>query len=216
MVLYRRRILSATLLALALSATALRAGTIVFSNIDATACLCGAEVEGANSTNHESLAEPFIFFGNYLLSGAEARLFNSSVFDSTGVVNFFLYSNVSNNPGTLLGSLGSVTLSAGQEGVLSPSGPIPALLLQSGVMYWFVLTPGTADTFVTWEGQGLSPQALAFTPDVTGTSFWVSGGIGGLQFEIDGTPTAVPEPATISLCLVGIGAIGLMFKRRAA
>lgn len=210
------RLAPAAFLALALVAPALRADPdVVFSNVNATVCHCGALIGGQSYSYPQSVAEAFTPTADYQLTGAEARL---DGYGTGGTVDLAIYSNSSGHPGASLASLGSVSLSAADEGVFSPSGPIPPLALLSGAQYWLVLNPGTAGTLFIWEGAGSSSVPCAGTADTTGASGWVFLGPENLQFEIDGTPvvSAVPEPAAVWLLLPTVVFICFKLRKRRA
>ncbi len=58
----------------------------------------------------------------------------------------------------------------------------------------------------TLSGGGISSLSFAFTPGVSTAK----------QFRVEGLTSAVPEPATWALLLVGFGAIGSSLRRRKA
>lgn len=209
--LYCCRIISCTLVTLTLSTPVVRAG-IVFSNLALDCGHCGDAIEGRNNGPPFSLAAAFTPAGDYSLTGARARFLG--LLDST--VDFSIHSSSNNVPGLLLAALGSATILENTSGLFSASGPIPSLLLSSGVEYWLVLTPGTADTLVGWQDHGSSFQQFAATTDATGLSHWSAVSPQSVQFEIDGTPasSAVPEPGNVWLLIPAIGSAGLMLARR--
>jgi len=192
-----RRMLMLLLPAAVALVPTLKADIDVFNNVTA-ACSCGFQINGSSLRFPESFAAAFTPSGNYDMTGAAAQLVDETN-GQVNVIDFALYSNSSGLPGTLLGSLGSATISGAS--LYSAGGPIPSgLLLSSGVEYWLVLTPGTSQTNVAWGTNGSSSVPESFTTDPTGASGWTKFGSGSLQFEITGTQVGtVPEPTSIAL-----------------
>lgn len=93
-------------------APSLRADT-VFTNLNATSCFCGGQVVAGPPINVAGAAA-FTPLANYLATGAGARFYTGDL--ASGMVNFAIYSNSSNLPGTMLGSLGPVTVPSNSEG----------------------------------------------------------------------------------------------------
>ena len=122
------------------------------------------------------------------------------------IVDVALYSNSEGvpfgAPETLLASLGSSAVISGDL-IYSARGPIPSgLMLSSGVQYWRVLTPCTAQTAVDSDGNLSSFRPFELTADVTGASGWINEGA-GLEFQITGTLVAAIAPEPTSIALLG-------------
>lgn len=196
----------------------------VFSNLISTPCNCGLGVAGQNHIAQD-LAQSFTPTADYTLTGAKVHLYAVPPNDS-GTVNFALYSSII-SPSTQLATLGSsAMLSSGDEGVYNSGRPSKTVQLSSGVQYWLVLTPGTPDTNVAWEWTSVFLPNLYRHPSYPSPqNGWVRDlSINSLQMEIDGnhatsgtgsvTPAAVPEPASLWLCLVAIGILGLGYAWR--
>ena len=184
---------------------------VVFTNINGTDCGCGTLVAGSSSITgvHQSQAEAFTPAADYSLSGAEMLLEGGTI---GGVVNVSVYSNAAGSvPGSSLDSLGSITVGPADSKVFTADSLSNPLLLQAGLEYWLVLTPGTSSTTVGWIMDGSQNAPASSTSDTTGTSGWTANGPDSLQFQINGDPAtpAVPEPATLFLILPALAMLGL-------
>ena len=184
---------------------------VVFTNLNTVQGGVGPPIEGSNFTFHESVAEAFTPAANYTLGGAEAWFFGGGF---GGAVDFAIYSNAGNVPGTLLARLGTASIPVNADMLFSESTPSNTLELFANVSYWLVLSPATPGTDVLWLNRATSSPLFAFTTDVTGTSGWRAQGSNTAQFQIDGTPvSSVPEPSSGLLFLMAFAAAAVWVKR---
>ena len=159
----------------------------MFTNLNTVQGGVGPTIRGSNFTFQESVAEAFAPAANYILTGAEAWFFGGGF---GGAVDFAIYSNAGNVPGTLLARLGTASIPANADMLFSESTPSNTLELFANVSYWLVLSPATPSTDVLWLNRATSSPLFAFTTDVTGTSGWSAQGSNTAQFQIDGTPVS--------------------------
>jgi hypothetical protein len=126
-------------------------------------------------------------------------------------IDLRLYNTVGGQPGSVLDTIHA-------SGQMPPFGAFgsghlvefnSALhpLLQTGSTYW-LLPFASGDTAAVWnENTQGSTGPFAFSQEVEPTTWNVSQQIQG-AFELNGTPSPVPEPS--ALVLAGVGTVGLL------
>jgi hypothetical protein len=193
------------ILASAALAPGAMAGGVVFSNITATDCDCGVGGGGY-------LLEQFTPGANADLVDVAARLQNDG---PSFVETFAVLSDTGGAPGTILTQL-SATVPAGSwesrvEGVFTSGAPSVPLTLLAGTPYWLeVWAPDSA----SWEGYGSQDAPYAYSTSALADGPFADFGSCGLQFEVDGTPSAAtPEPGAFSLALLGLAVLAVVKRR---
>ena len=136
-----------------------------------------------------------------------------------------IYANGSSIPTGL--SLGTTTLTISNDGLDSwrHFSFSQSVGLSAGTDYWLViggpstldvnwLKPGsTTSTYAAFNASGYeSPAGLLRANSANGTS-WNTGGPAEMGFQL-GAVAAVPEPATGVLVALGMGAVGMVVRRR--
>jgi opacity protein-like surface antigen len=93
---------------------------------------------------------------------------------------------------------------------------IPSALLESVTVYDFqggVYVPAfRLDTLIGFYESGLTLHSGAYALEVTGEILTSGGGYKGLMTTVP----VVPEPSSLALMLAGVGAMGLLARRRKA
>lgn len=164
--------------------------------------------------------------GSYVVTGATGHLTNSNIGLSTTITGV-VASNPSNpEPGNLLApaSFGHYIVA---NGVPGPGGLAP------GFSYDNLFYPGGSPQTATdypFSGGFLDIYGLVFTTSSNvAVNFWSNGDLGGLTYGAgftDGvevldyaggiTASAVPEPATWGMMILGVGVAGGALRRRRA
>jgi hypothetical protein len=176
---------------------------VVFSNYSAAF---------AGSNNGLVLAESFTPATNFNFTGAAAYMFDPFGFAETFSIS--LYSSGAAGPSSQLWSSGTLLAPASATTLVLANYVGPDLVLGSGTEYFIVLdlTVRTNSNYANWISGG-NPTAPSYY--FNGNS-WQYIGPQDYQFEIYGTPitTAVPEPSTWAMMLLGFAGIGFMAYRR--
>jgi hypothetical protein len=140
---------------------------------------------------------------------------------SDGNINLSLASNpMTVGAVTTFGSeqaLGSVTTTA-QTGTTTSalttlSNPA-ALPIFAGNTYYLVMTPGDANTSVTWNENVLGATSNYYSSTDLGATFTLGGVFGSDALEVDVSAAAVPEPATWISGAMLAGTIALLGAKR--
>jgi len=175
-----------------------RAAT-VFSNTTGSNCKCGF--------GSAFYAEEFSPSGDFDFISAAAFVDNTDIEAQSFTMG--LYSSL---PGSPLWTSGALNAPAKSATLVSASNSGSPILLQTGTEYFLVLDLSGGDA-PNWLGQG-SSSVPAFTS--TDGSSWDSLGDQNLQFEITGVApgSAIPEPATWVLLLIGFGFLGFVANMR--
>jgi Domain of unknown function (DUF4082)/PEP-CTERM motif len=201
-----------------------------FAIIAAVSCLAGTADAGTVGLSVAS-------GGTYAMTGEYVLGYSFLVNSPISVVSLGVYDESSdglvnshdvglwNSSGTLLAS---VTVPSGTAGTLNSSfrfAPVTPVDLTAGLIYyvgattqgvsdWWLRDPGTMTTApeITYDSRryGLYSGSLVF-PDLTGSG--TTGYFGG-NFEFE--PSAVPEPSTFALMIVGGLAFVALRRRRSA
>jgi hypothetical protein len=133
---------------------------------------------------------------------------------ATGGLNIYLFSDSGTAPSSLIGSIGSISDASvpSTPGVVSFSGL--TFLLTSSTRYWIGAFPQAGGTSSGW---GLTAPAPA---SATGEYLYDTADgayrnrTSALQMKISGySPEAVPEPSTLLLAGLGVGAL-ITWRRR--
>lgn len=160
------------------------------------------------------LAAQFVPSSNFLFTSATLAL-DSNVGTPTADVS--LMSNASGAPGAVLESF-TVTGLSTTTGMFFTVNSILDPQLLGGTPYWLAVTAADASSNVSWRRDSTtdinSASNLAnTTTGLTGPWNIISAGaVPRPVFQINGTPTAVPEPSTLLLLASGLG--GLVFIGR--
>lgn len=201
-------------LVLVISATCLHASadtSTIFNNFDPGYSFfygSGNAVSGVLAGTGGSIAAQYFVPGqDYLLNQITMALSYDSDFPGVNAARVTLNSDSGGKPGSIL-----MTWNVTNLPVTTPLQAFPpltldagsALLLDANQRYWIVASPGADPwTYDIWN----------FT-NTCAT-------IGGCQqeqssaFEVTGTPPSeVPEPSTLLLLFIGLGAVGLVAWRR--
>jgi hypothetical protein len=189
-------------------------------------------VSGATA-GYSELAAAFTPFADYNAISVDLLLgFAGSPFTSDQV-DVAIYSDFSDAPGTALDGTTQITVPASMSDPAVYSAFIPSTALVEGTQYWLVVSPARSGTGVAWFynsascGCALDSTNTTSQPGIPGWDdsadesqlyFDLSGietgsGLGG--GSTSGNPLSLAaEPGTLALLGLGLGAIGLMRRRR--
>jgi hypothetical protein len=171
----------------------------------------GTAVAGSGSVFHyDAQAMAFTPSTSVTLDSFRFAFFTSS----TGyLIDAIITKDSSGSPGAALETFSSITAPKGTAGVILTEDSIMHPELDAGTSYWLVLQPhdpGSSD-FGTWN-QSLPVAGGGNASRSSPTGAWEAFTFGAQDaFDIQGTPLAVPEPA--SLTLAGVAAAGLLGYR---
>lgn len=138
----------------------------------------------------------------------------ASEFTGTSPVVVSLLSDSSGKPGSQLESWTLVGLPAfGGSFVPESVSDALGIALLTGQQYWIELTPGTSDTYATWNFNSQQPtlDPLSFSHD--GGTTWDNLRETSTAFDVLGNPIETPEPATLELLGSGFACLFLFRKR---
>jgi hypothetical protein len=123
-----------------------------------------------------------------------------------------LFTDVSDAPGTLLGSW-AVSGQPDNPLPVTTVGGISGVTLTGGASYFLEISPGDTETEDAWNYNGLSETGEVYDPPFGGSDLTLP------AFDVLGTPLApVPEPAPVvisGMALLALVAVGRQ-RRRAA
>jgi hypothetical protein len=179
------------------------------------------------SPSFSEIAAPFTPTQDTTVDSVDLLLGWAAFASANQVVDVGIYSDSSDEPGTQIGDLTPVTVTAALDAdapavftasIANVSGPND---LVAGTQYWVVVSPTVDNTFVGWfynQGGGTATYAKSINE---GTS-WTNATGGQLYFDVNGTPTggslapgSTPEPGTLVLLGLGLGAVALRRRQRA-
>jgi hypothetical protein len=172
----------------------------IFSNYNGVNCNCG-EKGGFG-------ASAFTPVENFDFTGAAAFI---NIIRPPRQISLMLYTSSAGLPDMELWTSGTLSLGTSLE-LVSASYSGPPILLDAGTAY-FLGVDLTAPSLVAWLGDGSSSVPFAFsTSGAPGT--WTAAGPLAEQFEVFGDPTAIPEPASLTLLALGVaGLAGARWRR---
>ena len=187
--------------------------TTIYSNLN-PGQTTGVVIENFGGTTL-SYGAAFTPSANYTLTDAKVDVLY--LVNSASTFNLFLYSNnASGLPGSSIATL-ATGVSMGSvldtPTVVTISGL--SIALTSGTQYWLVMAPDVTSMEGLWVGGGTTPVAPAAV-SADGSAFGSAGSPEpNPQFEVDGTLTPTPEPATMGRVLAGLG-LAFAARKRAS
>jgi hypothetical protein len=175
--------------------------TIVSGNLTLTNCVCG--YQGAADYGIEFSSGAY-----YQLTSVEAYMSNDAT--TATAIDFFIYSNASDVPGTELTELTATVPAAPSftssfAGVVTSGAPLTPLTLDAGTNYWLVID--VPNESITWGADGSSSPEFAYES----AGSWTASGPADLQYEVDGI---TPEPGTFAITAIGMALAALALRRR--
>jgi hypothetical protein len=216
-----------------------KASTIIYSafgddntNDHNTASGDFLNVSGA-AGGYSEIAGAFTPFADYNATSVDLLLgFAGSPFTSDQV-DVAIYSDFSDAPGTALDGTTQITVPASMGDPAVYTAFIPSTALVEGTQYWLVVSPARSGTGVAWFYNSASCGCALDSTNTTsrpGIPGWDdSADESQLYFDVNGIETGsglgsgiapgnilslTPEPGTLALLGLGLGAIVLERRRR--
>lgn len=204
---------SVVVLALCLIPAQLAGQTILYNNL-------GSGNTSSGSSYTDGIGPGVVFVGTRVTATAGGALSTVLTFFNTSfatTVTMGLYTDSGGQPGTLLESWSTPTVSQDAPGLITLTSVVHPVLA-AGTAYWFVINPPNASRVGGWfqNNQGVNGgMSYGSSANSLSNTLNPSGPTPAIQLNAPAgpVPTPTPLPPSIFLTLIGLACVGLYFAR---
>ena len=171
---------------------------------------------GIGFPGYQEVAVPFTASGSFNLTQIDVALtFNgiAGVF-GTDAATVYLASDNAGAPGATIDSWSISSLPPSSTGTSLDTIAVTGDSVTAGTQYWVIIAPNSSTTDDTWNSNS-NLMGVFGNEEINQGSGWISLAPYDLgAFDVLGTPTAAPEPASVGLALGGIALVAAGWARR--